>query len=119
MRTSTNQRKAIRVNLRVPVTIKIREGDGKETLYQGQVIDASKYGLKIKTSKFFQKETVILLTLAFPYRFREYDFFSDRYHTYAAVVHTKRFGTNDFEMGVRLLHNQVPSGFEPFSLADV
>jgi hypothetical protein len=103
-----------RVILPVPVTIRVREAGEEECVYQGQVVDASRFGLKIRTSRFFKRQTTMLLTLAFPARFREYEFFSQKYHTYAWVIHTKKYGAADFEIGVRLLHNHVPTDFRPF-----
>jgi hypothetical protein len=111
-------RKSDRVDLALSVTICTRDAAGNEHTYQGQVIDASKCGLRIRINCFIRREAILFLTLPFPSRLRAYDFLADLYHTYGVVVHSKRFGPEDFELGVRLLHNNIPAHVEPFVVAD-
>lgn len=110
----TYKRKGERVAWTVPTAIKIRDDENVEQTHQGEVIDASKYGLKIKVDRFYRRQTVLLLTLCFPLKFRAYSFASEYYRTYATVVYSKKYGPEDFEIGVRLLHDQIPLDFEPF-----
>ena len=115
MRPDSNQRKAQRIRFPVPVTIQVRDANAVEQTYEGRVVDASSSGMKIRVKKFFARQTVLLLALPLPARFREYSLASETYHTYATIVHSKKYAPDDFEIGVKLLHNKPPANFKPFT----
>jgi hypothetical protein len=107
-------RKEDRLPLSITVSIRVRDAAQNEYTYRGEVIDASKCGMRIKVDRFFRRESVVFLTMHFPNRLREYDWLTDVYNAYAVVVHSKKFGPEDFEIGVRLMHDKIPAHTAPF-----
>lgn len=112
MLSDRNCRKVNRQPLSIPVAIHVCDAGDNEYTCQGQVVDASKRGMRIKVDRFFRRESIVLLKLRYPFRLRSYDWFSDYYQAYAIVVHMKKFGPEDFEIGVRLLHDKIPANAE-------
>src|ERR1044071_2532610 len=102
------RRKKDRIPLSLPVTIRFRDADRHEQTCRGQVVDASKSGLRIKVDRFFRREAVLYLTLHFPERLRANQVGTENYHTYAVVAHWKKYSAEDFEIGVKLLHDKIP-----------
>lgn len=100
------------------MTIKIRAANDVQQTHYGSVIDASKCGLKIRVKRFFPRQAVLILSLPFPTRFREYDPLNGEYHTYARIIYSKKFAPDDFEIGVKLLSNNLPVNLNPFSLEE-
>ena len=115
MQPDRNLRKSRRVRFQVPVTIKVRDANDVEQLYEGRVVDASSTGMKIRVKRFIRRQTVLFLTLPFPTRFRACSLMSETYHAYAIVVHSKKFAADDFEIGVKLLPNKPSANFKPFT----
>jgi hypothetical protein len=115
MRPDDNCRKTRRIAIQVPVTIKVRDASDVEQIHDGCVIDASKCGLKVRVKRFFPRQAVLILSLPFPTRFREYNPLDGEYHTYARIVYSKKFAPDDFEIGVKLLHTGLPVNLRPFS----
>lgn len=115
MQPDRNLRKSHRVSFPVPVTIRIRETNAIEQTYEGRVVDASSCGMKIRVKRFFPRRTVLFLALPLPLRFREHSLTSEIYYTYATIVHSKKFAADDFEIGVKLLHNKPPDNLKPFA----
>jgi hypothetical protein len=118
MRPDDNCRKTRRIAIQTPVTIKVRDANDVEQIHYGHVIDASKCGLKIRVKRFFPRQTVLFLSIPFPTRFREFNPLNGEYHTYAMIVHSKKFALDDFEIGVKLLHNKLPENLKPFRCDD-
>src|ERR1700754_3433627 len=102
-------RKKDRILLSLPVSVYFRDADHHEHLCHGQVVDASNAGLRIKVDRYFKRDAFLFLTLHFPERLRIYQRGSENYHTYAVVAHMKKYGPDDFEIGVNFLRDKIPA----------
>lgn len=119
MQAGRYYRKRNRIPLSLPVTIRFRDADDDEQLCRGEVVDASKCGLRIKVDRYFKREATVFLTLHFPERLRAHERGSENYPVDAVVVHTKKYGPDDFEIGVKFLPDKMPGNASPLNTAKI
>src|SRR5262249_39551493 len=101
------QRREERLAPPVPLALSLlgRGRDGAVHTFEGEILDTSKMGLKLRVGRFFDRRTVLFLTLPFSYAFKAYRFSGPTYHTHATVAYSKECGPGLFEVGVELQHD--------------
>ncbi len=105
MYTNANNRRSNRLEITMPISIICRDTNNSELCILGQVLNASRNGLKIKLSQFIPRHSIVYVSLPLPFRLRKKDHFKEFYETYAEVIYIKRYDLNDYETGIKLLDN--------------
>lgn len=103
-------RKHSRLELRIPVRVRVRETGGHEWGELSHLIDVTQLGASFSTKQAIQVGRVIHLSMPLPWRLRQYDHSEEQYRIYALVRWVRRDG-DGFAIGVAFVGKNPPASY--------
>lgn len=103
-------RKRDRLELHIPVRVKIRETDGSERDELTRIEDVTQFGASFLLDTYVEQGRIVYLAMPLPWRLRQFDQAAELYRVYALVRWVKSVGER-YSVGVAFVGKTPPTSY--------